>query len=85
MQIHICNITVTLVETSSNPSGMVLVSPYQTNRVGDPMDLVSLAQQVQKVSDAFVKHVTYYGCDTEIQFLQSSSINHQFYCVLCGF
>lgn len=46
------NITVTLVETSSNPSGMTLVSPYQTNRVGDPMNLVALAQQVQKVSDA---------------------------------
>jgi len=31
---------------------MTLVSPYQTNRVGDPMNLVALAQQVQKVSDA---------------------------------
>ncbi|XP_051531826.1 uncharacterized protein C1orf50 homolog [Myxocyprinus asiaticus] len=46
--------TVTLVETSSNPSGMVLVSPYQMNRVGDPMDLVALAQQVQK-GDEFIR------------------------------
>ncbi|KAI7795032.1 uncharacterized protein C1orf50 homolog [Triplophysa rosa] len=46
--------TVTLVETSSNPSGVVLVSPYQTNRVGDPMDLVTLAQQVQK-GDEFIR------------------------------
>ncbi len=40
---------VTLVETSSAPSGLELVSSYQTNRVGDPMDLVALAAQVQKV------------------------------------
>lgn len=46
--------TVTLVETSSNPSGMTLVSPYQTNRVGDPMNLVALAQQVQK-GDEFIR------------------------------
>ncbi|XP_076862383.1 uncharacterized protein C1orf50 homolog [Brachyhypopomus gauderio] len=45
---------VTLVETSRNPSGIVLVSPYQTNRVGDPMDLVALAQQVQK-GDEFIR------------------------------
>ncbi|XP_030584432.1 uncharacterized protein C1orf50 homolog isoform X2 [Archocentrus centrarchus] len=40
--------TVTLVENSSAPSGLELVSSYQTNRVGDPMDLVALAEQVQK-------------------------------------
>ncbi|KAK1799881.1 hypothetical protein P4O66_006112, partial [Electrophorus voltai] len=45
---HLVKIPVTLVETSRNPSGIVMVSPYQTNRVGDPMDLVALAQQVQK-------------------------------------
>ncbi|RXM34953.1 hypothetical protein EOD39_13538 [Acipenser ruthenus] len=41
--------TVALVESNTNPSGLQLVSSYQTNRVGDPMDLVALAQQVQKV------------------------------------
>ncbi|KAJ8360560.1 hypothetical protein SKAU_G00170850 [Synaphobranchus kaupii] len=43
-----------LVETSSAPSGVELVSSYQTNRVGDPMDLVALAQQVQR-GDEFIK------------------------------
>uniref|UniRef100_UPI0037E9C7B0 uncharacterized protein C1orf50 homolog n=1 Tax=Semicossyphus pulcher TaxID=241346 RepID=UPI0037E9C7B0 len=46
--------TVTLVESSSAPSGLELVSSYQTHRVGDPMDLVSLAAQVQK-GDDFIK------------------------------
>lgn len=46
--------TVTLVENSSAPSGLELVSSYQTTRVGDPMDLVALAAQVQK-GDEFVK------------------------------
>ncbi|KAB5537220.1 hypothetical protein PHYPO_G00116340 [Pangasianodon hypophthalmus] len=45
---------VTLVETNSNPNGLELVSSYHTNRVGDPMDLVTLAQQVQK-GDEFVR------------------------------
>lgn len=40
---------VTLVESSSAPSGLDLVSAYRTNRVGDPLDLVALASQVQKV------------------------------------
>lgn len=39
----------TLVESSSAPNGLELVSSYQTHRVGDPMDLVALAAQVQKV------------------------------------
>ncbi|XP_023185918.1 uncharacterized protein C1orf50 homolog [Xiphophorus maculatus] len=47
-------VVVNLVETSTAPSGMELVSSYQTNRVGDPMDLVALAEQVQK-GDDFVK------------------------------
>ncbi|XP_066547063.1 uncharacterized protein C1orf50 homolog isoform X1 [Amia ocellicauda] len=42
---------VALVETSGNPTGLQLVSSYQTHRVGDPMDLVALAQQVQKADD----------------------------------
>ncbi|TNN79628.1 putative protein C1orf50 [Liparis tanakae] len=41
----------TLVESSSSPSGVELVSSYQTNRVGDPMDLVNLATQVQRGDD----------------------------------
>ncbi|KAF7221697.1 uncharacterized protein C1orf50 homolog isoform X1 [Nothobranchius furzeri] len=45
------NLTVKLVESSPAPSGVELVSSYQTNRVGDPMDLVALAQQVQKGDD----------------------------------
>lgn len=46
--------TVTLVESSPNPSGLELVSSYQTTRVGDPMDLVALASQVQK-GDEFIR------------------------------
>ncbi|XP_041128944.1 uncharacterized protein C1orf50 homolog [Polyodon spathula] len=46
--------TVALVESNANPSGLQLVSSYQTNRVGDPMDLVALAQQVQK-ADEFIR------------------------------
>ncbi|XP_032824178.1 uncharacterized protein C1orf50 homolog [Petromyzon marinus] len=46
--------TVRLVETSACPSGVRLVSPYHTNRSGDPMDLVALAQQVQK-ADEFIR------------------------------
>ncbi|KAK7907417.1 hypothetical protein WMY93_016029 [Mugilogobius chulae] len=42
---------VTLVEHSPNPSGLELVSSYQTMRAGDPMDLVALASQVQKGDD----------------------------------
>lgn len=45
---------VTLVESSSAPSGLELVSSYHTTRVGDPMDLVALAAQVQK-GDDFIK------------------------------
>ncbi|KAJ8400227.1 hypothetical protein AAFF_G00399210 [Aldrovandia affinis] len=44
----------TLVETNSAPNGVELVSSYQTNRVGDPMDLVALAHQVQR-GDDFVR------------------------------
>ncbi|XP_043917826.1 uncharacterized protein C1orf50 homolog [Protopterus annectens] len=46
--------TVALVESSTNPSGVQLVNTYHTNRVGDPGDLVALAQQVQK-ADEFVR------------------------------
>ncbi|XP_061794152.2 uncharacterized protein C1orf50 homolog [Nerophis lumbriciformis] len=45
---------VVLVESSSSPGGMQLVSAYQTTRVGDAMDLVALAAQVQK-GDDFIK------------------------------
>ncbi|MEQ2311062.1 hypothetical protein AMECASPLE_015757 [Ameca splendens] len=46
--------TVKLVESSTAPSGVELVNLYQTNRVGDPMNLVALAEQVQKADD-FIK------------------------------
>ncbi len=57
-----CNVTVasslfcavTLVESSSAPSGLKLVSSYQTTKVGDPMDLVALAEQVQKVCTKYI-------------------------------
>lgn len=38
-----------LVELTPTPGGLALVSPYHTHRVGDPLDLVALAEQVQKV------------------------------------
>uniref|UniRef100_A0A8C5PEW1 Chromosome 1 open reading frame 50 n=1 Tax=Leptobrachium leishanense TaxID=445787 RepID=A0A8C5PEW1_9ANUR len=43
--------TVCLVKSSANPSGVQLVSTYHTNRIGDPSNLVELAQQVQKADD----------------------------------
>ncbi|KAM4015404.1 uncharacterized protein C1orf50 homolog [Anomaloglossus baeobatrachus] len=43
--------TVSLVESSSRPSRVQLVSTYQTHRIGDPSNLVELAQQVQKADD----------------------------------
>lgn len=41
-----------LVERTPNPGGLALVSPYHTHRVGDPLDLVALAEQVQKVRNS---------------------------------
>uniref|UniRef100_A0A8C2NCS3 DUF2452 domain-containing protein n=1 Tax=Capra hircus TaxID=9925 RepID=A0A8C2NCS3_CAPHI len=38
-----------LVELTPNPGGLALVSPHRTHRAGDPLDLVALAEQVQKV------------------------------------
>ncbi|XP_078414322.1 uncharacterized protein C1orf50 homolog [Cetorhinus maximus] len=46
--------TVALVESNANPAGLQLVSTYQTNRVGDPLDIVALAEQIQK-ADEFVR------------------------------
>ncbi|XP_037683434.1 uncharacterized protein C1orf50 homolog [Choloepus didactylus] len=43
-----------LVEFTSTPGGLALVSPYHTRRSGDPLDLVALAQQVQK-ADEFIR------------------------------
>lgn len=37
------------MELSPTPGGLALVSPYHTHRAGDPLDLVALAEQVQKV------------------------------------
>ncbi|XP_012872400.1 PREDICTED: uncharacterized protein C1orf50 homolog [Dipodomys ordii] len=44
----------TLVERSGTPGGLALVSPYHTHRAGDPLDLVALAEQVQK-ADEFIR------------------------------
>ncbi|XP_012666315.1 uncharacterized protein C1orf50 homolog [Otolemur garnettii] len=43
-----------LVERSPTPGGLALVSPYRTHRAGDPLDLVVLAEQVQK-ADEFIR------------------------------
>ncbi|XP_030078399.1 uncharacterized protein C1orf50 homolog [Microcaecilia unicolor] len=43
--------TVALVESSENPIGLQLVDTQHTCRVGDPSDLVALAQQVQKANE----------------------------------
>ncbi|XP_069333910.1 uncharacterized protein C1orf50 homolog isoform X2 [Eulemur rufifrons] len=43
-----------LVERSPTPGGLALVSPYHTHRAGDPLDLVALAEQVQK-ADEFIR------------------------------
>ncbi|XP_008070790.1 uncharacterized protein C1orf50 homolog [Carlito syrichta] len=43
-----------LVEFTPSPGGLSLVSPYHACRVGDPLDLVGLAQQVQK-ADEFIR------------------------------
>uniref|UniRef100_A0A0P6JU07 Uncharacterized protein C1orf50 n=1 Tax=Heterocephalus glaber TaxID=10181 RepID=A0A0P6JU07_HETGA len=43
-----------LLERTPTPGGLALVSPYHTHRVGDPLDLVALAEQVQK-ADEFIR------------------------------
>ncbi|KAM5248667.1 uncharacterized protein C1orf50 homolog [Ctenodactylus gundi] len=43
-----------LVELTPTPGGLDLVSPYRAHRVGDPSDLVALAEQVQK-ADEFIR------------------------------
>ncbi|XP_029803554.1 uncharacterized protein C1orf50 homolog isoform X2 [Suricata suricatta] len=43
-----------LVELTPTPGGLALVSPYHTHRAGDPLDLVALAEQVQK-ADEFIR------------------------------
>ncbi|XP_006013742.1 uncharacterized protein C1orf50 homolog isoform X2 [Latimeria chalumnae] len=43
--------SIALVEGNANPTGVQLASSYHTNHIGDPMDLVALAQQIQKSSD----------------------------------
>ncbi|KAK0131905.1 hypothetical protein N1851_033304 [Merluccius polli] len=75
--------TVSLVESSSAPSGVELVSAYQTHRVGDPADLVSLAAQVQKVQTGArprpgatrtqMKHVLL--CDVGDDFIKANACN----------
>ncbi|KAK3084407.1 hypothetical protein FSP39_013068 [Pinctada imbricata] len=45
---------VALVESNSRPGGVQLVSTHRTNKTADPMDLVELAQTIQK-ADEFVK------------------------------
>ncbi|KAK2498208.1 hypothetical protein MC885_016228 [Smutsia gigantea] len=40
-----------LVELTATPGGLALVSPYHTHRAGDPLDLVALAEQVQKADE----------------------------------
>lgn len=44
-----------LVELTPTPGGLALVSPYHTRRVGDPLDLVALAEQVQKVRNSHLR------------------------------
>lgn len=41
---------VKIVEANPNPSGLNLVNPYRTNKV-ESMDLVALAQEIQKVNN----------------------------------
>lgn len=42
-------IVVKLVESNSRPCGVQLVSTARTNKNADPMDLVELATNIQKV------------------------------------
>ena len=42
-------LTVSLVESAHRPMGVQLVNSHKTNKTSDPMDLVELARQVQKV------------------------------------
>lgn len=40
-----------LVESSSRPTGVQLVNTHRTNKHADPMDLVALAQTIQKADE----------------------------------
>ncbi|KAL5016326.1 hypothetical protein ScPMuIL_005915 [Solemya velum] len=48
---------VALVESCQQPGGLQLVNSYLTNRHADPMDLVAMAESIQKANDT-VKAVT---------------------------
>ncbi|XP_067826729.1 uncharacterized protein C1orf50 homolog [Heptranchias perlo] len=43
--------TVALVESNASPAGLQLISTYRTNRVGDPIDIVALAEEIKKADD----------------------------------
>lgn len=51
-------ISVSLVESTSRPCGMQLVNSKKTNKCADPMDLVELATQVQKVKENYLQLVS---------------------------
>lgn len=59
--------SVALVESSSRPTGVQLVNTHRTNKHADPMDLVALAQTIQKVfivlkgnnCGTFLRYVSY--------------------------
>ena len=56
-----------LVESSSRPTGVQLVNTHRTNKHADPMDLVALAQTIQKVF--IVLHVHGNNCGTFLQYV----------------
>lgn len=57
-----------LVELTPTPGGLALVSPYHTNRVGDPLDLVALAEQVQKVRNRHLRTLNPASLGSDLKF-----------------
>lgn len=56
------------MELTPTPGGLALVSPYHTNRVGDPLDLVALAEQVQKVRNRHLRTLNPASLGSDLKF-----------------
>lgn len=85
------------MELTPTPGGLALVSPYHTNRVGDPLDLVALAEQVQKVRNSHLCTLSPASLGSDLKFhlhprtacelssmgYYSISLYPQFFVVVC--
>lgn len=72
------SVTVNLVETSDNPSGLHLVDAHRTTKCSDGSDLVELAKQIQNAEE-FVRaraHGRLEVIAEQMKFLQVSDLSY---------